>query len=65
MIMESKSEQKPATGHGIYHPGGRPMQVYLDADGCMWLCDKDIDSTKEFESQGCWRCKDLAFTRDD
>ncbi len=61
--MEPQKEQKSAQGEGIFHPGGRPMQVFLDKDGCMWLCDKNIDPTKKFEEQGCWRCKDLAFTR--
>jgi hypothetical protein len=63
--VEKTEEQKPQLGQGIYHPDGRPMQVFLDDDGCMWLCDKDIDPHKGFAEQGCWRCKDLAFTRND
>ena len=60
-----KKEKKPILGHGIFHPGARPMQVYIAEDGCWWLCDKGIDPKKNFEKQGCWRCKDLAFTRND
>ncbi len=57
--------QKPVVGHGVLHPGARPMQVFKDDDGCLWLCDKGVDPRKGFEQQDCWRCKDLAFTRND
>jgi hypothetical protein len=64
--MKAKKEQKkPVLGHGIIHPGARPMQVYFDKDGCWWLCDKGIDPNKDLLKQGCWRCKDMAFTRND
>ncbi len=64
-MKAEKKEKKPILGHGIFHPGARPMQVYIAEDGCWWLCDKGIDPKKDFEKQGCWRCKDLAFTRND
>jgi len=64
-MKTKKEEKKPVYGHGVYHPGARPMQVYLDQNGRMWLCDKGIDLNKDFKKQGCWRCEDLAFTRDD
>ena len=63
--MKTRSDEKPKLGQGVYHPGARPMQIFFDHDGCMWLCDKGIDPTKGFERQGCWRCKDVAFTRND
>lgn len=63
--MEAKENEKPALGSGVFHPGARPMQVFLDKEGCMWLCDKGIDPGKGFEQQGCWRCRDLQFTRND
>lgn len=63
--MEAEKNQKPAVGSGVLHPGARPMQVLMDDDGCMWLCDKGVDPKKGFEAQGCWRCKDLQFTRND
>lgn len=63
--MATSENQMPKVGSGVFHPGARPMQVFLDKDGCMWLCDKDIDQDRPFESQGCWRCKDVTFTRND
>ena len=60
-----KKEKKPAYGHGVYHPGARPMQVYVGKDGDWWLCDKGIDKNKDLLKQGCWRCRDMAFTRND
>lgn len=63
--MEAKESKKPRLGSGIYHPGARPMKVFRDAEGGLWLCDKGIDPNKGFAEQGCWRCEDLAFTRND
>jgi len=63
MTDETRKEPKP--GKGVYHPGARPMEVIVDPEGCWWLCDKGIDRSKGFEQQGCWRCQDLAFTRND
>ncbi len=60
-----ENDEKPELGHGVYHPGARPMEVFRDKDDCLWLCDKGVDPNKDFEQQGCWRCKDLAFTRND
>jgi len=61
-MTESKQDM-PRLGGGVLHPGARPMQVFLDKEGCMWLCDKGVDPNQGFDQQGCWRCKDLAFTR--
>ncbi len=63
MAEEGQTMQK--LGKGVYHPGARPMKVFVDDGGCWWLCDKGIDPSKGFEQQGCWRCEDLAFTRND
>lgn len=63
--MMEKNNEKKVLGDGIYNPGARPMEVFRDEDGCLWLCDKGTDPDKDFEQQGCWRCKDLAFTRND
>ncbi len=60
--MEAK-EEKPRFGHGVYHPGGRPMKVYVDDDGIMYLCDKDIDPNKPLKEQACWTCDKVLFTR--
>ena len=63
--MKAEESKKSALGDGIYHPGARPMKVFRDEEGCLWLCDKGVDTTRSFEGQGCWRCRDLAFTRND
>jgi len=63
--MQTEESKKPVLGSGILHNGARPMEVLLDKDGCMWLCDKGVDPAKSFEEQGCWRCKDVQFTRND
>ena len=39
------------------------MQVMLDADGVMWLCDKNVDPQKAFAEQDCWTCDKVTFTR--
>jgi hypothetical protein len=47
------------------HKAARPMRVVVDKDGCTWLCDVDIDENGNLKEQGCWNCKDVAFTRND
>jgi hypothetical protein len=47
------------------HKAARPMKVVVDKNGCRWLCDADVDTSKDLASQGCWRCAELAFTRND
>ncbi len=63
--MAVKDKKLNVMGNGIFHPGARPMEVHLDKNGCLWLCDKGIDLSGDFEKQGCWRCRDLPFTRND
>lgn len=46
------------------HQAARPMKVVVDDDGCNWLCDSNIDESSDLAQQGCWRCSDMAFTRD-
>jgi hypothetical protein len=58
-------ENAPFLGNGIHHPSARPMKVFVDKDGCWWLCDKPVDPDRSFETQNCWRCSDMAFTRND
>ncbi len=62
--MEEKKE-KQVLGNGILHPGARPMQFIVDKDGCIWVCDKPVDPEKSLKEQACWRCSDMAFTRND
>lgn len=47
------------------HKAARPMKVIVDGEGCNWLCDANVDESKDLESQGCWRCSEVAFTRHD
>lgn len=60
--MES-TEKKPKFGHGVYHPSARPMKVYVDDDGVMYLCDKEVDPSKSLKEQACWTCDKVIFTR--
>ena len=52
-------------GNGVYHPGARPLKVVKDPEGGLWICDKDVDPSGDLAEQGCWRCEDLPFTRND
>ena len=47
------------------HKAARPMKVVVDNNGCPWLCDNNVDESKDLKDQGCWRCAELPFTRDD
>ena len=47
------------------HNAARAMKVVEDSDGSRWLCDADVDETEDLKEQGCWRCEDLQFTRND
>jgi hypothetical protein len=62
--METR-EHELERGFGIIHRPARPMKVVADRTGARWLCDKNVDEEKNLEAQGCWRCGDLAFTRND
>lgn len=60
--MEAKKEESKL-GHGIHHPGARPMKVYVDNDGILYLCDKNIDLDKPLKEQACWTCDKVQFMR--
>lgn len=47
------------------HHAARPMKVVVATDGCTWLCDAGVDEARNLEEQGCWRCAELPFTRND
>jgi len=63
--MTTQNHKLPEIGSGIYHPGARAMQIFTDDEDCLWLCDKGVDPQKGFKEQGCWRCRELPFTRND
>jgi hypothetical protein len=60
--MEPQDEEVKI-GDGVYNPGARPMKVYIDDDGVVYLCDKDIDPSKPIKDQACWTCDQVQFTR--
>lgn len=47
------------------HAPARPMKVVVDQDGCNWICDASADENADLARQGCWRCSDANFTRND
>ena len=47
------------------YEAARPMKVVVDHEGCSWICDTEVDEGKDLGGQGCWRCADVAFTRND
>jgi hypothetical protein len=62
--MEAQHGVTPSVGTKA-HKAARPMRVVIADDGCNWLCDSDVDESQDLRKQGCWRCGDLAFTRND
>jgi hypothetical protein len=63
--MDTTPENIKPLGGGIYHPSARPMEVVKDEHGDWWLCDKGVDRRRDPAQQGCWRCGERAFTRND
>ena len=57
--------EKTQENHMAPHQAARPMEVVKDEDGDLWLCDKGVDTHKDLRAQGCWRCGEVAFTRND
>jgi len=47
------------------HHAARPMKVVADEAGTRWLCDKMVDERRDLRKQGCWKCGELPFTRND
>jgi hypothetical protein len=47
------------------HKAARPMRVVVADDGCTWLCDAAVDPNKDLAEQGCWRCAEVPFNRND
>jgi hypothetical protein len=40
-------------GSGIHKVSGRPVKVMLDSAGGYWLCENDVDVSRDLLSQGC------------
>jgi hypothetical protein len=62
MMMEGETKKKKL-GDGVLNPGARPMMVYVDDNGVMYLCDRDVDLSKPLKDQACWTCDMVQFTR--
>ncbi len=63
--MNPANEHVVQLGSGIIHPSARPMEVVKDERDEWWLCDKGVDRRRDLARQGCWRCGEHAFTRND
>ena len=61
--MTEQKQEKSKMGEGIFHESARPMKIYVDKKGVMYLCDKDIDPNKSLKSQACWTCDKILFER--
>ncbi len=64
MVMEVKHGDTLFVGPEP-HKAARPMKVVVAETGCTWLCDINVDESKDLRDQGCWRCAELPFTRND
>lgn len=42
-------------GHGVRRASGRPVKIFVDKYGEVWLCDVDVDTKRDLEAQGCVR----------
>ena len=62
--MESTFPDPTRTEREAHH-AARPMKVVADEAGTRWICDKEVDERRDLRQQGCWKCGELAFTRDD
>jgi hypothetical protein len=64
--METEKLVRNEDAVEIYESAGaRPLRFVKDEAGEFWLCDKDVDVEGDLAAQGCWRCRDLAFTASD
>jgi hypothetical protein len=40
-----------------------PMKVVVDEEGSPWICDHDVDPSKDLARQGCWQVREEDSTR--
>ena len=40
-----------------------PMKVVVDQAGNPWICDHDVDPSKDLAEQGCWQVREEDNTR--
>jgi hypothetical protein len=63
--MTKQSNNKQVLGSGVQYSGARPLKFHVDNTGSWWLCDKGINATGGFASQGCWNYAEMPFDRND
>ena len=40
-----------------------PMKVVVDGEGSPWICDWEVDPSKDLAAQGCWQLKEDGANR--
>ena len=40
-----------------------PLKVVVDQEGNPWICDHDVDPSKDLAEQGCWQVREEDKTR--
>jgi hypothetical protein len=50
-------------GRGIQKTSARPIKVMVDRAGEYWICDADVDPSKDFLSQGCASHSDVHLVK--
>jgi hypothetical protein len=43
--------------------GSRPMKVVVDGKGNPWICDCQVDPSKDLAEQGCWQLREEGSTQ--
>jgi len=41
----------------------RPMKVVMNGEGSPWICDCEVDPSKNLAAQGCWQLEEDGSTR--
>jgi hypothetical protein len=42
--------------------GSRPLKVVVDSKGNPWICDCQVDPSKDLAKQGCWQLTEEGST---
>ena len=50
-------------GRGIQKTSARPTKVMVDQAGEYWICDADVDPSKDFFAQGCAAHSDVHLVK--
>jgi hypothetical protein len=55
--VEIPCDQKPS--------GFRPLKVIVNGKGEPWICNNDVEPSKDLAEQGCWQFSDEGSSRND